>query len=97
MSLSLTFFPALRISKVHYVKVTGAKAFFDPHILTEPLLVGNYEVLCRTSPHMLLCHLEEEVTRRALQESLGLQSRCVVLPADTGVVEDLHEDQVLQV
>jgi len=52
--------------------VSSAKTDFGLHIPNETLLVGMYEVPQSTSPHWLLCHLEEELVIDALQEPHGL-------------------------
>lgn len=92
MILFFIFFPALRILKcLPHVKVSTARAFFEPHIPTESLIVGNYEVPCDTCPRVALLSLG------SYPECTPGTSWIVVHPAGAGVVEDLHEDRVLQV
>ncbi|PKU43982.1 hypothetical protein llap_5701 [Limosa lapponica baueri] len=60
--------PRPQNSELHHLMVTAAKAAFDLHIPSEPLLFGEYEIQQSTSPHWFLYHLEEEAIINALQE-----------------------------
>lgn len=61
--------------------ITAAEAASDLHNPNEALLVGDYNVKQRTFLPRLLCHSEEKVITKALQEPAGLlMSCCVVSP-----------------
>lgn len=62
--------------------VAAAKAAFDLHNPNKLLIVGEYEVQHRTSPHWLLCYCEEEVINELQEPSRLLLSWCVVSPRD---------------
>lgn len=54
--------------------VAAAKAAFDLHNPNKLLIVGEYEVQHRTSPHWLLCYCEEEVINELQEPSRLLLS-----------------------
>lgn len=82
----LAFHPPLcpQDPELHCLMVPAAKAAFDLHILSKPLLGDEYQVQQNTSPHQFLYHLEEEVIINALQEPPGLILPCCVVPPASG-------------
>ena len=63
--------------EIHHFMVTAAKAAPEPHILEQPLLVGENKIQLNTSPRGLLCHLEKAAIN-AFQEPPGLLMSCCI-------------------
>ncbi|KAK4828649.1 hypothetical protein QYF61_000297 [Mycteria americana] len=57
--------PCPQEPELHHLMVTAAKAAFDLHIPSEPIVVGEYEIQQSTPSHWLFYHLEEEVIANA--------------------------------